>query len=192
MLPSQYMVILHSRFAVKGWQLQTGMCKSRTGNILPYCSSLFSLSLSSSFSIFYFTCRNGRGLKMLKVCDVTEWLPYVNINLSFVTMLCRPWNHKICFTCQYNLDPSKRRHSSIQRHIGRKILLLKHFNTHPSKSPETLCTTLHEMFEDHILWELVNMHTYLLIYATNHVLCCALCYTCLNIFRVRFIIFPLM
>jgi len=101
---------------LKGWQLQTGMCKSRTGNILPSANSLYSLlslslSLLSSFLLFFFISRvvMGEDWILLKVCDVTEWLPLVNINLSFVTMLCRPRNHKICFTCQYNLDPSIRR-----------------------------------------------------------------------------------
>jgi len=60
---------------LKGWQLQTGMCKSRTGNILPSANSLYSyfLSLSLSLSLviffiifFYFTCRNGRGLNIVE------------------------------------------------------------------------------------------------------------------------------
>jgi hypothetical protein len=147
------------------------MCKSRTGNILPsssylcsssVCSSsLCSYSFLSSFSFFSISrVVMGEGWTLLKVCDVTEWLPFVNINLSFVTMLCGPSNHKICFTCQYNLYPSIRRHTSIQRHIRRKILFLNHFNTHPSKSHETLYITLHEVFEDHILWELVNTYTF--------------------------------
>lgn len=109
----------------------------------------------------------GEGWTLLKVCDVTEWLPFVNINLSFVTMLCRPRNHKICFTRQYNLDPSIRRHTSIQRHIRHKILFLKHFNTHPSKSRETLYTTPHEVFEDHILWEVVNTYTFANMYSKS-------------------------
>lgn len=113
-------------------------------------------------------------------------MPYVNINLSFVTMLCRPLNHKICFTCQYNLNPSNRRHSSIQTHTRHKILLRKRFNTHPSKSCETLYTTLHGVFQDHVLWELVNMCTCLLTCAPNRVLWCWLRCTRLKLFRIRF------
>lgn len=41
------------------------------------------------------------------VSDVREWLPYVNINLSCVTMLRKTQNREIYFTCQFDLDPSK-------------------------------------------------------------------------------------
>lgn len=75
---------------------------------MPSSISPFPFSFLSTFSFhFYFVCSKGRGLEMLKVSDVTEWLPYVNINLSFVTVLCRPENYAICFTCQFNLNPSK-------------------------------------------------------------------------------------
>jgi hypothetical protein len=121
---------------LKGWQLQTGMCKSRTGNILPSSSSLYSHSLSHLFFSIFFISRviMGEGWILLKVCDVTEWLPFVNINLSFVTMLCRPRNHKICFTCQYNLDPSIRRRHVLSKDIYDiryslyNILILIHLN----------------------------------------------------------------
>jgi hypothetical protein len=109
-LSSQWKAVPHSHFAVTRlatvkWHVKEKDKKKCLAEL--HLSFFTFFPFIFLFSIFYFVYGKGRWLKMLEVSDVTEWLPCVNINLSFVTMLCRPENYTICFTCQFNLDPSK-------------------------------------------------------------------------------------